>query len=350
MSDSGRESRMILPSLTRITDFDRRLPDTKPLPRERWSRGDYLVVEMLQDGPDSYGVETVDGNLLEMVPGDRLIGALGTRAATLEVVGDWREIGDDLEMQTLTAAGVLGACTSASLQSPELANVRYVGHAFRDGEPCRMKDFVTPAGDRRLEAPVILIIGTSMDSGKTIAAVAAVRELVAMGHRVAGAKVTGVGRLRDILAMEGAGAGPIMDFVDVGLPSTVVPADEYEDSLNLLCSKLADSDPDVVIVEAGASPLEPYCGDVAMEVLAKRVSLTILCASDPYAVLGVIEAFGSKPDLVSGRATSTEAGIRLIKKMTGVTALNLIDHSTGSEFAAFLEEKLPPGGASSAAS
>ena len=55
------------------------------MPRERWSRGDYLVVEMLEDGPDSYGVETTDGNLLEMFPGDRLIGALGTRAATLEV-------------------------------------------------------------------------------------------------------------------------------------------------------------------------------------------------------------------------------------------------------------------------
>ncbi len=340
MIEPPRESRMILPSLTRITDFDSRPPDVEAVPRERWSRGDYLVVEMLKDGPDSYGVETADGNLLEMFPGDRLIGALGTRAATLEVVGDWREIGEDLEMQTLTAAGVLGVCTSASLQSAELANVRYVGHACRDGVPCRMKDFVTPASGR-LEAPVILIIGTSMDSGKTVAAVAAVRELVAAGRRVAGAKVTGVGRLRDILAMERAGAGPIMDFVDAGLPSTVVPPEEYEESLNLLCSKLAESDPDVVIVEAGASPLEPYCGDVAMKVLAKRVSLTILCASDPYAVLGVIEAFGTKPDLVSGRATSTEAGIRLIEKMTGIPALNLIDRSTGPAFSAFLEGKLP---------
>ncbi len=341
MNEPPREGRVILPSLTRITDFDRRSPDVGQLPREQWSRGDYIVVEMLEDGPDSYGVETVDGNLLEMFPGDRLIGALGTRAATLEVVGDWREISDDLEMQTLTAAGVLGVCTSASLQSAELANVRYVGHALRDGEPCRMKDFVTPAGDRRLEAPVILIIGTSMDSGKTVAAVAAVRELVAAGRRVAGAKVTGVGRLRDILAMEKSGAGPIMDFVDVGLPSTVVPPDEYEKSLRLLCSKLAESDPDVVIIEAGASPLEPYCGDVAMKVLAEQVSLTILCASDPYAVLGVIEAFGSKPDLVSGRATSTEAGVRLIEKMTGVPALNLIDRSTGPAFATFLDERLP---------
>jgi hypothetical protein len=332
---------LLLGSLTRITDFRQRPPEARPLPREQWSRGDYVIVEMLEDGPASYAIEASDGSSLTMRPGDRLVGALGTRAATLEVVGDWQEIGDDQRMQTLTAAGVLGVCTSAALQSSELANVQYLGHAFRDGEPCHMKDFVTPAEPgRSLEIPVILIIGTSMDSGKTVAAGAIVRELVAMGKHVAGAKVTGVGRLRDILAMKAAGAEPVMDFVDVGLPSTVVPPDEYGQSLKLLCSKLSAAGPDVVVIEAGASPLEPYCGSVAMEILSGRVAATILCASDPYAVLGVTEAFGIKPDLVSGRSTSTEAGIRLIDRMTGVPAINLFEHRTGPELTDFLKERL----------
>jgi hypothetical protein len=334
------EPKTILGSLTRITDFDIDAPEVRALPREEWSRGDYVVVEMLEQGPASYLVETADGSSVPMFPGDRLIGALGTRAATLEVVGDWREVGSDLKMQTLTSAGVLGVCTSAALQSPELANVGYVGHASRRGEPCRMKDFVEPEATRRLEAPVILIIGTSMDSGKTVAAVALVRELVGMGKRVAGAKVTGVGRLRDILAMQDAGADPVMDFVDVGLPSTVVPRDEYEPCLELLRSKLAAAEPDVVVIEAGASPLEPYCGDVAMRVLHDQVVMTVLCASDPYAVFGVTQAFGMKPDLVSGRATSTEAGIRLIEKLVGVPALNVVNPGTGPELAAFVNEQL----------
>lgn len=334
------ESEPILGSLTRITDFDTRPPEPVPVPREEWSRGDYVIVEMLQDGPASYEVESADGSYVSMYPGDRLIGALGTRAATLEVVGDWREIGSDLKMQTLTSAGVLGVCTSAAVQSSALANVRYVGHAGRDGEPCRMKDFVTPAEPRQFEVPVILIIGTSMESGKTVAAVALIRELTAMGKSVAGAKVTGVGRLRDILAMKGAGADPIMDFVDVGLPSTVVPPDEYRQSLGLLCSKLAASGTDVVVIEAGASPLEPYCGSVAMEVLSECVTATILCASDPYAVLGVMEAFEMKPDLVSGRSTATEAGISLIDKLTGVPAMNLFDPGAGTELEGFLKKQL----------
>lgn len=298
------------------------------------------MVEMLDDGPDSYVVESTDGTPVAMFPGDRLIGALGTRAATLEVVGDWREIRDDLEMQTLTSAGVLGVCTSAALQSAVLANVRYLGHAFHGEQRCTMKSFVKPARVVPLQAPVILVIGTSMDSGKTIAAAAMIRELVAMGKRVAGAKVTGVGRLRDILAMKAEGASPVMDFVDVGLPSTVVPTDEYEVNLKKLCAKLAASEPDVVIIEAGASPLEPYCGDVAMRVLDHQVEATVLCASDPYAVLGVTKAFDRKPDLVSGRATSTEAGIRLIERLVGVQALNVIDRSTGTQLAGFLRDWL----------
>ncbi len=336
--------RTVLGSLARITDFDRWLPEVEPRPLETWARGDYVVTEMLEDGPDAYPVETIDGTTAELRPGDRLIGALGTRAATLQVVGDWREVGEDLRMQTLTAAGVLGVCTSAAFHSARMANVRYLGHAVRAGKVCTMKGFVTPTDHHELNAPVILIIGSSMEAGKTVAAVAMIKQLEAMGKRVAGAKVTGVGRLRDTLAMHEAGAYAIADFVDVGLPSTVVPPDEYEQALLLLISKLAATEPDVLIIEAGASPLEPYRGDVAMRVLADKVAITVLCASDPYAVMGVMGAFDLKPDLISGRSSATEAGVRLIDKLVGIPALNMIDPESGPEVAGFLRQHLPDDG------
>ena len=330
-----------LGSLTRITDFDESLPEFEPRPRADWRRGDYVAVEMLPGPVDRYTVETGDGTPVEIVPGDRLVGALGTRAATLEVTGSWEDVGDDLAMQTLTMAGVLGRCTSAALDSNALAEVRYIGHAVRDGGFLNMEDFVTPAEPRAIEAPVILIIGTSMDSGKTVAAVAMIRELVKMGLKVSGSKVTGVGRLRDTLAMKNAGAATIHDFVDVGLPSSVVPRDEYATAVGLLLSKLAADEPDVLVIEAGASPLEPYRGDVAMEVLDGAVKMTVLCASDPYAVMGVMSAFEMKPDLVTGRCTSTLAGIDLIDKLVGVPAMNMLDERNAPKIAAFLKEHLP---------
>lgn len=332
----------VLGSLARITDFAANPPGIEPRARDTWARGDYVVVEMLPGAAGSYTVETPDGSPMEIRPGDRLIGALGVRAATLEVVGSWEAVGDDGRMQTLTAAGVLGVCTSASVVSTPLADVQYVGHCVRDGRALNMADFVPAAERRALTAPTILIVGTSMDSGKTVAAAAMIRAFTAMGVRAVGMKVTGVGRYRDILAMQRSGAARVFDFVDAGLPSSLVPEDEYEDRLELLLSLAAAEDPDVVVIEAGASPLEPYRGDVAMRVLMDRVSVTVLCASDPYAVVGILQAFdGLQPDIVTGPCTSTEAGVALIGKMAGLPALNMFDEANADEVADFLRRVLP---------
>lgn len=330
--------RTVVGSVARLADFERRPPAIEPGPRARWDTGDFVVCEMLDAGPQRIEIPSGEDDSIRL--GDRLVGVLGTRAATLQAVGDWRAVEEDLLLDTLTPAGVLGRCTSASIPPPPMARVRYLGHAVRDGEPCTMRGVVEPVPTRALEAPVVLIIGTSMNAGKTVSAAAIVRELTGMGRRVAGAKLTGVGRYRDILAMRKAGAYFITDFVEAGLPSTVVPPDTYEAALRHICSALAFHDPDVVVAEAGASPLEPYCGDVAVRLLAENVRMTVLCASDPYAVVGVMSAFGKEPDLIAGRATSTEAAIALVEKLASIPALNLLDRASAPELASLLRERL----------
>ena len=57
-------------------------------------------------------------------------------------------------------------------------------------------------------------------------------------------------------------------------------------------ARLASVDADVVVAEAGASPLELYNGATAIEELDTNVRCTVLSASDPYAVAGVTTAFG----------------------------------------------------------
>ncbi len=92
-----------------------------------------------------------------------------------------------------------------------------------------------------------------------------------------------------------------------------------------LFNRIARFNVDVLVAEAGASPLEPYNGAQAYEAIKNNVCFSILCASDPYAVVGVQKAFGMKPDLVTGPATSTDAAISLVKDLTGVDALNVLD-------------------------
>lgn len=77
-----------------------------------------------------------------------------------------------------------------------------------------------------------------------------------------------------------------------------------------------------------------------MDELGDNICSIILAASDPFAVVGVMKAFGVQPDLVTGPATSTSAAIRLVKKLTGLPALNVINRETMPAFREFLEQKL----------
>ena len=342
---------MFLTSLARNTDFAERPFEVVILPREQWATGDFVVAELAETSElaETFAIETVDGRRVEVIAGDLIVGALGRRAATLELVGDWTSVGEDLRMHTLTPSGLLGRLTSAATPPPPFTTVIYRGHVWRDGK-LGMGDFAPRVSHAALDAPVVLIIGTSMECGKTIAAKSVVRRLKAHGLRVAAAKLTGAGHLRDILSMRDAGADVIFDFVDAGLPSTMVAAATYEAALLQLLSQLGGAHPDVVVAEAGASPLEPYNCDVAVRLLGDRVRCTVLCASDPYAVAGVISALQYQPDLVSGRATSTDAAIALVNRLCGVPAINLLHHHHNSPLDELLErclrlDPLPSSGA-----
>ena len=59
--------------------------------------------------------------------------------------------------------------------------------------------------------------------------------------------------------------------------------------------------------------------------IREQVKFKLLCAQDPYAVVGVQAAFRRAPDLVAGGAANTRAGIELVEKLSGLPALNLMD-------------------------
>jgi len=203
-----------------------------------------------------------------------------------------------------------------------------------------MRDFVARRPSNLWTIPVVMLIGTSMSAGKTTTGRIIVHELKRAGLKVAAAKLTGAACYRDMLSFRDAGADHIFDFVDVGLPSTVCPEDEFRDALDQLLSRIAVLDVDVLVAEAGASPLEPYNGAVAYEVLKSFIRMTVLCASDPYAVVGVQEAFGLKPDLVTGPTANTSAGIALVDKLTGVRAMTLMEEASVPELRQLLQQKL----------
>jgi hypothetical protein len=330
-------------SLTRIAELGTWPVEIEAQEKGLWRNGDYAVAEVLEVSHPAERLELIDGRDVELTVGDWLIGALGVRAATLEATGSWRDVEADMILHNLTGAGLLGRLTSKSPLAPHLAKVRYLGHVMVDGRPSNMLDWVAEVEERSISSPVVLVIGTSMSAGKTLSARKIIRQLRKLKMTVVGAKLTGAGRWRDVLSMRDAGAKEIFDFVDVGLPSTIVEEELFRAATRGLLSRIASADADVIVAEAGASPLEPYNGGIAIEMLTGKTAFTLLCASDPYAARGIMEAFGILPDLVAGPAANTLAGARLVERLCGVPALNLLETGTEPALLGMLKKVLCPG-------
>ena len=340
-------------SLTRISDIPTKPFDLKPLCKSKWNTGDYVVSKYVGNSEyDNDWVELATGRHRPLKYGDLVVGSLGMRRSTLEAVGDWHLVGEDNKMQDICGSGMFGVETSNSSRQPNSPTYIYKGHVIRVGQKVCMKDFAqtrashSEAGPILMPCPLILIMGTSMSCGKTITARTIIPILKDLGvDKVVGTKFTGAGFLHDIESMADAGADEVYDFVDVGIPSTVIPESDYRESLRNLLSILASRKPDVIVAEMGASPCEPYNGMIVLEEI--KPDFIVLCASDPYAVIGLKEVlknsfeFDLKPNIVTGITATTTAGIELVQELTGIQALNLSSESSIEKLRMLLENIIP---------
>jgi hypothetical protein len=332
-------SKRVIGSLARIADFDSEPYVVEAQDKAHWQTGDYVEAEVTGERSSLYSVEDVSGAMVPVEAGDRIIGALGQRAATLEGVGGWADVQQG-RMQCLTNAGLLGAFTSLSTFLARPISLDYRGHVVRSGNKLRMADFALRSAHTQFRVPTILLVGTSMSAGKTATGCRVIEELTSRELAVIGAKLTGAGRYRDILAFRKAGASEVLDFVDAGLPSTIVPEAEFRAAIRPLLRHIDAREPDFLVAEAGASPLEPYNGAAAIEELGDNIRCTILCASDPYAVVGVQRAFAFEPDMVSGPATTTSAGRDLVLRLAGLPSFNILQPDNLPGFRALLGSRL----------
>ena len=330
----------IYTGLTRISDLSEREFEIQKIDKSHWETGDYVACKIIKKGSDTFKLELTNGRMRGVIGGENLIGALGERHATLEATGTWREVGKDQMMHVLTAGGLLGKLTSKSVYIHDMMEIQYQGHVIRNGEKVVMDDFVKPVASKKYTTPIVMFVGTSMSAGKTTSARIVTNIFKVAGLKVVGAKLTGAGRYKDILAIKDVGADAVLDFVDAGLPSSICPRPIYTKKVNYLKDRISQVQADIAVIEIGASPLEPYNGDLAIEAIREHIKCIILSASDPYAVLGLMKAFNIKPDIVTGISTNTLAGRELVEKLCGIKALNLIDPETMPELKTTLNKAL----------
>ena len=151
-------SKYFFSSLTRISDLAEEPFTVELREQDSWETGDYVVGEVVGRAGEFSRVELRNGRMIEVVEGDLVVGAWGSRRATLEAVGDWADIGDDGMFNAMTSAGLFGRVTSLAPLMPPLMRLRYVGHVTRDTVKMRMRDFVPPIPDVEYDIPTLFII------------------------------------------------------------------------------------------------------------------------------------------------------------------------------------------------
>lgn len=342
-------------SLTRIADLQTVPFTIEEAPRSIWATGDYIVGRYVGKGAEA-NLELADGSSYPLKLNDLVVGALGDRQATYEIVGTWQLIDEASHpvMEMICGSGIFGIETSRCSKHPPSPRFIYEGHCFRHDKKVRMKDFVTEENTREMpDSKMILLVGSSMSSGKTFTG-SSIIDIIKRDfgvQKVAAAKFTGAGYNHDIRQFKEAGADFVCDFVDVGCPSTAMPPEEYREMvLPAILTLLAEQNADVIVGEVGASPFEKYNGVEVLKTLL--VSDTrpahvylVLCASDAYGIVGLRQALvgeGLTTDIlgVSGMAACNTAAADLVKRVSGLQAFNLKDPVSVTDLRVLLKKCL----------
>ncbi len=320
-------------SVTRSCQLKREVRVQAEIPCEE---GIVLAVRVLNDKNTYNQLEMPSGRMAQVKRGDVIAGALGHRRALFGYSGHLPEklaVGDKIQM--LNMGGVLGICTSVNPDLGRPFECEVLGTVLtfpflgeRIGRPAKVGEEQLDL-NAKLDAggiPVVAIVGTCMNAGKTAAACALVREVVHHGYTVDGFKATGVSLRRDVLAMEDAGVRRTATFTDLGVISST--AKNAAAVTRTLLTRLAAEKPDLIMVELGDGLLGAYGVDAILADESIRGALTavVMAANDPVAAWGGIrilrEVYGIEPVAITGPATDNAVGTNIIEETMGVAAIN----------------------------
>lgn len=315
--------------------------------------GGVIAVRVLTSKSTYNQLELPSGRLSKVKPGDIVAGALGHRKALFGYSGRMPESvtpGDTIHI--LNTGGVLGVCDGVNPDFGQPFSCEVLGQVLhfpylgeRVGLPAHVTQNAIPIADTLdvRDVPVVAIVGSCMNAGKTQAACSIIQAFAHRGLKVAAGKTTGVSLRRDVLAMEDAGAATSMTFTDCGVVTTTPEA--APGVARTILTHLAASAPDVIVLELGDGLMGLYGVDAILDDkdLARSFTAVVLSANDPVAAWGGVrllaERHGLATTVVTGPASDNAAGTRLVQRDTGVVAINA--RTDGAALAAHVLAALP---------
>jgi len=242
------------------------------------------------------------------------------------------------DMHLLSRSGMIGKVIHKNDKVKDPTKIKIYGYICdKDGNVLNTRNFtkikiIEPPEDliidKEKRSKLIIVVGTSMNSGKSMTCAMCCWALSSMGHNVRASKITGTASLKDILLMSDNGASPVCDFTHFGFPSTyMLDQKELFSIFHSIDMKYANNPKNYWVVEIADGILQRetsmLLGDTRVTNRAHKI---VLSASDAFGAIGGIrilnERFGINPDFVSGVCSGSPLGIRELNNEVNIPVIN----------------------------
>jgi hypothetical protein len=290
--------------------------------------GNLVLARVEKLGQHSH-LELTSGRRARLFVGDEIVLTYGNRYAPdqFEAV-----VPDSLAACHMVAAGGIASMALSrhgKMSSPTLISpIGLLGDA--SGNDLNLANYALQAiaswdGDRPL---TIAVVGASMNAGKTETATSLIKGLIRSGLTVGAAKVTGTAAGGDVWSMIDAGAEPVLDFSDVGLPSTyLLPATHVESAMITLTRHLCKAGVNAIVLEVADGLFQQETAELLRSrVFTERVDAMIFAAKDALSAVAGVEWL-QRHDLpiraVSGILTASPLATREAHTAIGLPILDL---------------------------
>lgn len=291
-----------------------------------------IAVRAMEERTHYNQVECTDGTFRTVRKGDVLVGVLGERQALKGYSGRVPrhiEKGDTLNI--LNLGGIIGACTSALPELGPALKVEVLGAVMteRDGQwtHVRIQDgALDPVYSLTESAALVIVSGTAMNTGKTLAACRIVQGLTERGMRVAAAKLTGASLMRDVRKMREHGAVACATFTEAGVVCST--NEEMAPIGKALIHHLNGENPDVIVLEMGDGFVGYYGVDELLQdkEIQRFTGAHVVAATDLAGAWAAEQMFyhryRSPITAITGPVTDNDVGRQYIQNRLGIAAIN----------------------------
>lgn len=273
-------------------------------------------------------IEGTDGRKQTLFPNDVIAGALAYRYATDQFEGN--PIASGATGHLLAIGGACGLVVSKNERMLDPTVIEWIG-ALADGhgEALNLRRFaLRPRRTAGAARPrTVLVVGASMNAGKTTTAAQVIRSLSGQGLRVAAAKITGTACRKDPGIMEDAGAVRVLDFTYGGHPSTAcLPAGDILALASDLRASLLEERPEFIVYEIADGIFQRETRLLLEDPAFRETIDVVLYAApeSPSCESGVrwLRQWGYTVGAVAGPVANSRLGMEEVREATGVPCLN----------------------------